>query len=287
VEAMVNLTSEAVGLGYVNASQGEIPFTISGHAEADGTFTLAGVPPGPYSLRASAFREKTGGMLHESASAPLVVSGGDIGGITLTMSTGGTISGTFVRDAGASQPLPRGMGVEVSGGGMSMLNSGPNGTFRLMGVIGPARISVEGLPEGWMVKSITADGVDVTDAPIAPANGRDMTVRIVLTDRVTRVSGTLSPGTPARGQTVVVFAEDSARWTYPSRFVRAVRVDDRGSFGITGLPPGERYLAAAVDFLEEGDSEDPEVLERLREGAIGFTLGEGERRTIELRTVER
>jgi hypothetical protein len=85
---------------------------------------------------------------------------------------------------------------------------------------------------------------------------------------------------------VVVFAEDAARWTYPSRFVRSERADDRGAFRITGLPPGD-YLAAAVEFLEDGDTQDPEILERLRSRAARFALAEGERRTIELQSVER
>ncbi len=291
VEATVNLASDSVGLGYVNAAQGELPFMISGHAEADGTFTLPGVPPGPYSLTASNMRGVVNGdgvvMVHARASRPIVIAGSDVGGLTLTLSAGGTISGTLVRDAGASRPLPGGLGVSVSGGGMSMRNNGPTGTFRLIGVAGPVRLSVEGLPDDWMVTSIVADDTDVTDSPIELTNGQDMTVRIVLTDRITEVSGTVSSRTPPGGQTVVVFAADPARWTYPSRFVRSARVDDRGGFRIAGLPPGERYLAAAVEFLDEGDSQDPEILERLRDGATGFTLGEGGRRTLELRAVER
>ncbi len=301
VESTVSLRSEAVGLGYVNAAQGEVPFALSGHAGADGTFTIEGVPPGPYTVNASSMlfagfaaglrdarpgTRPSGEPMHLTTTLPLTVSG-DVGGLTLTLSSGGAISGTFVRDPNASQPLPRGLGVVASGALMSMQNTGPNDTFRVIGVAGQVRLTVSGLPEGWAVKSIVTNERDVTDSPIVLAGGEELTVRIVLTDRLTELSGTVISRAPGRSATVVVFAEDPARWGYPSRFVRAARVDDRGSFRIAGLPAGERYLATAVELLEDGDEQDPEILERLRSGATGFTLAEGERRTLQLRAAER
>ncbi len=59
------------------------------------------------------------------------------------------------------------------------------------------------------------------------------------------------------------------------------------TFEIAGLPPGERYLATALEFFEDGDEQDPEVLERLRANATPFTIGEGERMTLDLRARER
>jgi hypothetical protein len=301
VDATVNLTSESVGLGYVNAAQGEVPFMMSTHAEADGSFTLEGVPPGPYSVGASSMmfdgfaaglRDARAGVkpsaepMHLTATVPLAVSA-DVSGLTLTLSAGGTISGRFVRDPGASQPLPQGLGVSVSGPHMTRMNTGPNGTFRIIGLSGDVRISVGGLPDDWTVRSIVANDRDITDSTISLANGQDLSVRILVTDRLTYVNGTVSSRAPGRSETVVVFSEDAARWAYPSRFVRAVRVDDRGAFEIAGLPPGERYLATAVEFLEEGDEQDPEVLERLRAGATPFALAEGERRSLQLRALER
>ena len=293
VDATVVLTSESVNLGYVNAMQGT-PFMMSTHAEADGTFTITNVPPGAYSLRASSMVKGVlvgdrfvfpGPESQLMATMPLPVAG-DVTGLSVMLNDGGSAAGRFVRDAGASGPLPEGLGVRVSGGGMSMHMTGPDNTFRLRAVHGRVRLQVEGLPETWMVKSVLADNEDVTDTGIELANGRETTIRIVLTDRIGEVSGTVSSRAPLGAQTVVVFADDPARWGYPSRFVRTARVDERGNFRVAGLPP-ERYLAVAVEFLEEGASQDPEVLERLRRDAIPFTLGEGDRRTVDLRSVDR
>ena len=292
VEAMVSLTSDAVGLGYVNTSRGEIPFMITGHADRQGRFTLTDVPPGPYTLNASYVPPPSlvpGGpppmLAHEMANVPVVVSGGNVPDLAITLSSGGTIAGTFVRDGGVTRPLPPGLSVTAAGGGMSMRNTGPNGSFRILGAVGPVRLFVDGLPDGWTVKAIEADGNDVTDVPLTVNNGRSATVRVVLTDRVTEVRGSVIPAGAPGGQTVLVFADDASRWTYPSRFVRAARSDEEGRFTIAGLPP-ERYLAVAVDYLEDGESQDPAVLERLRAGAVAFSLAEGERRTLELRAIE-
>jgi hypothetical protein len=68
--------------------------------------------------------------------------------------------------------------------------------------------------------------------------------------------------------------------------LRTVRTDEQGAFRIAGLPGDERYLAVAVDYLEDGAGTDPEFLERMRERATSFTLNEGERKAIALRLVE-
>jgi hypothetical protein len=69
--------------------------------------------------------------------------------------------------------------------------------------------------------------------------------------------------------------------------VRTVRADDQGRFSIAGVPANERYYAVAVDYLEEGEEQDSQFLERLRGQAITFALGEGEQRSIVLDPVAR
>jgi hypothetical protein len=110
---------------------------------------------------------------------------------------------------------------------------------------------------------------------------------VVLTDRITTVSGTVQPRRERAGYSVVVFPDDSTRWAYPSRYVRTARVDDSGRFSIGGLPANERYYAVAVDYLEEGEEQDPQILERLRSRAMTFTLGEAEQRSVVLDPVSR
>jgi hypothetical protein len=69
--------------------------------------------------------------------------------------------------------------------------------------------------------------------------------------------------------------------------VRTVNADEQGRFRINGLPPLERYLAVATDYLEDGEHYDPEFLERMRSSAVEFSLGDVESRAVELKVVER
>ena len=111
---------------------------------------------------------------------------------------------------------------------------------------------------------------------------------IVVTNRLTAVTGTVTASVgQSANAAVVVFAADAAKWTYPSRFVRTVSADDKGRFRITGLPPADRYLALAADYLEDGEHYDPEFLERMRDAATEFSLGNAETRTLELKVMER
>jgi hypothetical protein len=86
---------------------------------------------------------------------------------------------------------------------------------------------------------------------------------------------------------VVVFAADSAKWSYPSRFVRTVTADEKGHFRIIGLPSSERYLAVAADYLDDDEHYDPEFLERMRSAAVEFSLSDLENRALDLKVIER
>jgi hypothetical protein len=126
----------------------------------------------------------------------------------------------------------------------------------------------------------------VTDEPI-DLKGTNATARVVLTDRITTVNGIVQPRRERAGYSVIVFADDGARWTYPSRYVRTARVDDSGRFSIAGLPANTRYNAVAVDYLEDGEEQDAQILDRLRARATTFSLNEAEQRSVVLDPIAR
>jgi hypothetical protein len=312
VQAMVQLTSEAVGTGPTFEATGNPQaFTLIADSRADGRFTIENVPPGPYTLTANgsfvagviAGRDAANPNAGpnramqeimergpETASQALVVTGDDITDIALTVRRGGTLSGTFAVDAGVVRALPQGLNAEArpasGGSGMMMLQGGRGNGFRLAGMSGPFYLNINGVPEGWAVSQITVDGNDVTDEAI-DLKGTNATARVVLTDRVTTISGMVQSRRDRAGYSVVVFPDDAARWTYPSRYVRTVRADERGRFSVVGLPANERYYAVAVDYLEEGEEQDAQFLERLRAHAMTFSLGEGEQRSVVLDPITR
>ena len=54
-----------------------------------------------------------------------------------------------------------------------------------------------------------------------------------------------------------------------------------------GLPPDDRYLAVAVDYLEEGGASDPVFLNAIKGRASRFSLDAGTPVTVDLTIVGR
>jgi hypothetical protein len=284
------------------------PLRILDDAAADGSFELTGVPPGSFTLRAQT-RPNMSAIFDipnqrivgpvvppvmESAMLPVTVDG-DVAGLTVTTSRGATVDLTIVADQGVTAPLPSGVRVTIrtsDANAITMNHNSPGGATMQLSLSGPSRVAVDGLPENWALKAIVLDNEDITDKPIELRNGRPNALRIVLTDKVTDVVGSIAAAPQAdTGRTapamVVVFADDDTKWSYPSRFVRSVRASEKGTFQVTGLPSSAVYRAMAVDYLEDGEETDPEFLKRMRERATRFSLSEGERRTIDLRLIQR
>jgi hypothetical protein len=220
----------------------------------------------------------------------LVVTSEGVSGVTLSTRRGGRVNGRFVADTGVARQLPRGLQVALRSSGqgnMQMTMNGGNDTdFQLAGISGPSRVEVNGVPDDWMVKSVLLDGEDVIDAPF-DLSGRTVTMRVVMTDRVTSVSGTVQSDRTRRDHNVIAFPDDPTKWTSPSRFVRTIRADADGRFQLRGLPPGERYFVAALDYLEAGEEQDRQLLDRLRSRASSVTLRDGEQRSIQIDVTSR
>lgn len=307
VQAMVQLVSEAIGIGASIENAGPPPaLMMNADSGVDGRFTLDNVPPGPYILTANssfgagvlagsqAGDPKAGpppAMREimergpETATMSIVVAGESISGLALTTTRGGVLTGAFERASGVVRALPNNVSADVrsvkGGSSPTMMQGGRGSTFRLAGMTGPFYLGINGLPDEWAVSQILVDGVDVTDEPI-DLKGQTGSARVVLTDRVTTLSGVVQSRRNAADYSVIVFPDDVNRWNYPSRYVRSARANEKGQFRISGLPPDERYFAVAVDFLEEGEEQDPQFLERLRSQATTFSLREGEQRSIYL-----
>jgi Carboxypeptidase regulatory-like domain len=260
---------------------------------ADGTFTLHDVAPGDYTLRASKQDTEP-----EVAILPIVVAGIDLTNLSLTGSAGGTVSGHVILDEGVTAKLPRvqiTVAERVIGqpdptmlgvfrGRYNPVVAADDGSFSVSNVFGPAPLGVT-TPEGWAVSAVMRDGRDITDAPIELRNGEQLSgIQIKVTDRVTTLSGELTDdnGAPLADGTVIVFAAGAEKWFEGSRFVRAVRPDQRGRYQVKGLPPGD-YLAVAVDYVEDGGWNEPEFLASLRQRTQKVTLDASSPRTLSLK----
>jgi hypothetical protein len=257
----------------------------------DGTFTILNVVPGDYVLTVNG--RANGNATPEVASVPLTVGNDDLAGVAIATSKGGSIRGTIVADNNAKVATTN---IQVSvqplrptpGGFLPRTQVSTTGSFELSGLIGAHVLRVDRLPDGWVVKSIRANGRDVTDTALDFRGSEAASVQVVLTNRISEVSGAVKTGgQPVTSASVVLFPEDAAQWAFPSRRVRMVRVDQNGVFRARSLPSGERYLAVAVDYVEQGEFQDPVFLERMRGRATAFSLAEGENKNVDLTLIER
>jgi protocatechuate 3,4-dioxygenase beta subunit len=268
----------------------------NGRVRPDGTFSLSSVAPGSYTLMATVppFGSDS---VPETASMPLTVGNEDLAGIHLVTGKGATVTGQIVAAEGSSGRLATD-GLMVMAQPIRfqpMMGSRPSrvesdGRFKLVGAHGQVVIRPMQLPSTWMLKTVTLNGNDITDTPLEIRPDADLNdVQIVVTDRVPEVNGKVvdDKGQPTRDYTVMVFPEDSAKWAYPSRHVRTGRADQEGLYKIRGLPGEVEYLAVAVDYLEEGEGNDPQFLEQMRDRAIRFRLADGEVKALDLKLVVR
>lgn len=270
---------------------------LSGRIDQGGQFRILNVPPGRYIAQVRTGRAGGRGnatTTQEAGRQEIAVGTQDLDGVVLVTAPGARVTGSVLSDRGSTAELrPRdvtiGMrAIEADAVGplansVSRIND--DWTFDLANVF-EARVFRVNTPQGWMLKSITLNGQDVTDAPLDIAPGQTVTgVQVLLTDRVTEVNGRISDSRnrAVTDATIVIFAADEDKWGFQTRYIRAARPDQDGRFQIRGLPPHGEYLALAVQGLEDGQAGDPEFLGTLRQRATTLSLKEGETRTLDLR----
>ena len=271
-----------------------------GMIRPDGTFTLSGVAPGEYTLRAMV-PPTTPGAAAEMVAANVNVGNEDITGIVLAPTPPIKITGKITLDPASDWLQPSMVRVMVSPknplGGM-FIGSGSvpivhdDFTFEAPATPGTMMIRAMPLQVGtgpltWSVKSIRVDDVEIIDAGVEVTAGRDLSgVEIVLTNRVQSVSGlvTNDQGRIAQDATVLLFAQSPERRT--GRFFGQGRPDQNGRYTVNNLPPGD-YFAVAADYVDPNRrAGDPGYLEELSRKATRLTLREGETRTLDLRVVQ-
>jgi hypothetical protein len=303
--AMINAvprSGDGMGMMMANAAR----------SDKNGNFTIANVAPGDYTLHSRALTIMTsgsgdnmmfaarlaaggGGSDAETGAMPLSLAGDDISGVVIVTSKGASVTGHVRFEGGAKPTALTAIRISASaadsdgpammfGGGGTTVKA--DGSFELQGLSGTRLLRAVNLPPGWMLKEVRVNGADVTDTGVDLKAGEAIAgAEIVLTAKVTELKGTVTAAGPqlVKDYTLAVFSEDPLRWTLPaSRYVTSARPDQEGRFQVKSLPAGA-YYAIAVEYLAQGEWNDPEVLERLKANATRFALREGETKVLELR----
>src|SRR6185436_7505239 len=283
---------------------------MAGNARSDknGNFTIPNVAPGEYTLQSRSLQIMTtgggdnmmftariggdSGVESEVGSLPLTISGEDLSNVVIVTSKGATASGRVIFDDGSKPSSVTSIrmsaapvdaeGPVVSLGGAGSVKA--DGSFEMKGLSGTRIVRAVNVPAGWMLKSVRVNGNDITDSGVDFKSGESITgIEVTLTSKLTEVNGTVKDASQqVKDYTVVVFADEPQKWTLPnSRYITGSRPDQEGRFQIKNLPAGG-YLAIAVDYLAQGEWNDPDVLERLKARATSFSVKEGETKTLNL-----
>jgi hypothetical protein len=143
-------------------------------------------------------------------------------------------------------------------------------------------------PPGWTIKSVSLAGDDITDVPLDMTGRSSLAdVQIVLTDKLTTISGQVTDGggQPLKDYVVVIQPAEPKEPIVASRWIRLVRPDTSGGFQTRSMRPG-RYVATAIEAIEQGRQYAPEFQQQLRQGARPFTVDEGGSAVVNLRLTE-
>jgi hypothetical protein len=281
--------------------------TRTATADAGGRFVFTNVAPDDYRISARG-ASAAPAVLDLWTHTDVVVSGVDVNGISLTLAPASVMTGRLAFVPTSLAP-PKDlttvrlqfMGVaalaQVLVGGSSFYAQhtatvDADGTFRVVG-LPPDRYlatatwtGMRSGDGGWWLTSMKAAGRDLGDSPLVVNPNQDVAdVVVEFRDRIGTIEGTLTDATgrSAPEYFVIAFPTDPASWTTTSRrMVPAVQPATDGRFRVTGLLPGEYYLAVVTE-IDSDQATDPRFLETLLPMAMRLTIGEGETRQQNLR----
>ena len=274
-----------------NASRG---FTAP--VRPDGAFTINGLAPGSYTVRAQRGMMMPGDV-PEEASTTVTVIDADVDDVRLAAVKPSTLSGRIVVDPAAAPSLPKDLTLSarpISSVGSAVIfvpptRVGDDFAFELKSYPGSTRIALgagfDQTVAGWAVRAIRVNGIDVTDAIEVKPNQNISGIDVELTNKLTAVAGVVKDtrGDAVKRYTAVAFAQDRNKWASP-RYASSGHPGADGRFTIRGLPAGEYYIAA-VDALEPGQERDAAFFERLRASATAISLNDAETKDLQLRVV--
>ena len=293
-------SSEAMPQTRLQLIDASMPMSLVGiwfrDAKSDGTFEFPGVVPGSYILKGfgtpGGQAGVAGGEMWGSVEVTVTEAGNTP--VSLPMRRGITVSGSMrvdglpasfdaTRARVSLMPVPSATDWEVASIRMTPTVAGQFTTRNV--VPGMYRVSVTGLPDGWMLVSAMFGSREAADRHLLIDGGEDIVNgRLTFTDKTATVSGAVANalGAAVTDHTVVLFPTDSTLWLPQSRRIRTAPPSPDGRYTFPGLPAGDYHLALVLD-PDPGRLADPEWLKALVSGSVSVKLNEGETRGQDLR----
>jgi hypothetical protein len=274
--------------------------------KADGSFEFTGVAPGDYVVQAGGVIISKGPPATtqtQFSTSFVTVATADPPAVQLRMTQGARLSGR-VRYEGVPPGPPPLLTLTVRWAdrdrsplrayGSTAFSPQADNSFEFTGVFGPGLFQAQPQRNDWYLKSVVLKGQDITDTAFDfGADGTFRDIEVVISAFGATATGRVTDdrGAPVRDSAVLVFSTSRDRWFDVSRWVKVEWSNENGTFTVTGLPPGDYWVAA----IERPDrtverrvfTPDRDLLDSLSPRAVRITLGEGETQDFTLRLLRR
>jgi uncharacterized protein YfaS (alpha-2-macroglobulin family) len=194
--------------------------------DQDGRYTFAGLPPGGYTLIASA-------PCFQPSAAAVTVSAHGAVHHDLVLRGGGVLTGTVRSTAtGPTVPSATVVAIDSEGHTLAQAMTSREGTFRL-----------SGLPSGELTLTVSAPDHEPAAVPASISPGPPSVVDVVVPS-FGRVSGTVIVPNGFALPEITVSVVDATGWV-----VGSTTIDENGRYQVTGLPRGEYTVVASAHHV--------------------------------------
>jgi protocatechuate 3,4-dioxygenase beta subunit len=247
----------------------------------DGSFEIAGVLPGSYTLSAFWFED---GRRYQ-ARHPVEVGNADVEGTNLLISQGVTVPGRIVWDGKPSMDRDELM-VSIAPADSRISFNGParvqGSSFFFRDVYdGTYRLGVIGQSKDCYIKSIRYGSADALDSGFTVFRGAQASLEVTISSHGARVQGAVTDkeNLPVTGVWVVLVPDDAHR--DQSRLYQKTATDQYGHYLLRGIAPGD-YKLFCWDDVEDGAWEDPDFLRAFEDRGQKISVNEGDGSTADI-----
>lgn len=281
------LEGKQVLLLLVPKSGGSMQQLASGRSAAakpDGTFEIAGVTSGAYTL--TVISEDMSGMPLFSSQG-IQVGKERVEGVAMRFAAAGEITGAVAVDGPAPVAFKSMKVTLAAPPGAKALTTpmatvGDDGKFVLKNVLSARYLAeVTGAPETSYVKSVKLGGQDTPDEGFDFAGGAAGPLQIRVSLSGAEVSGAVrdADDNPSADATVVLMPDSRRASLY-----RETRTGKDGTFSFKGVAPGE-YKTLAWEDVETAAYKDPEYLNKVGSKAEAVSLQESDKKSVSLKAI--
>jgi hypothetical protein len=262
--------------------------------DAAGRFSVGGLTPGDYSIVVGpGGRAATG----EFASVPLTIVDGSVEDIVIITRPTVTVTGRVVFDEAIPTAERSRVRLEVTAVDPQAkaqwipqtVSVGADGAFTISNLFMPVIMRPTGRKE-WGLKAVTLRGADITDRPTEFSSRDSGQLEVLLTARTSRVDGRVrdDAGRAITDCAVLLFSAAPADWTPFSSRIQQTQLQSDGAFSFPDVRPGSYRLIAIPQSRLTGTSYyRPALLEALAIDATDVTIGDEDRRVVDLRLISR